>query len=151
MKELIARIAEKHDLDPALVYGVCMKESSLDPLAMRYEPNYRWLITNIDGLKPANCSRDTEMIMQKISWGLMQVMGAVLREYKFAGWLNQISFIPELQLKYGCIHLKKKLARWGTVHGIAAYNSGTPRFKEGQLVNQEYVDKVMKFSGQYGS
>ena len=77
----------------------------------------------------------------------MQVMGAVFREQGLSGWLNAITSSPDVQLEYGCRHLKKKIDRWGLMRGILAYNSGTP-FKgaDGKYVNQYYYDHIMAYA-----
>ena len=140
--------ADRHGLDPAIVYGVCLAESNLDPRAARYEPRYRWIVRDTR-LKPAACSIETEHALQRTSWGLMQVMGAVLREQGFEGWINAVTCNVPAQLEYGCRHLGKAIRRWGLVEGIAAYNSGAPRYADGVLINQYYVDRVLSFSRRY--
>jgi len=144
LKKIVDVLARKHGLQPAIAWGVCGRESGFDIGATRYEAGYRWLVRD-RRLKPANCSDATEIMMQKTSWGLMQVMGAVLREQGFEGWLNQISCDPAAQVEYGCRHLAKAIRRWGSVEaGLAAYNAGSPRrTATGRFVNQHYVDDVM--------
>jgi hypothetical protein len=141
-------ISESHGLNPGVVYGVCMAESGLDQYAARYETGFKW--TSPTGFsKPPTCTSDTELVMQKTSWGVMQVMGALLREQGYKGWLNSISCDVEAQIDHGCRYLAKQIKRYGDVAGIAAYNSGTPRIVDGAYVNQKYVDRVLKFSGEY--
>lgn len=148
IRDAIQAAAKRHDLDPAIVYGICIQESGLNPFAVRYEPHYRWLVRD-RSLKPANCSDVTEQTLQRMSLGLMQVMGAVIREQGFRGWLTEcLGDDPEeikLQLEIGCRHLAKGIQRWGLEEGIAAYNAGSPRRgADGKLVNQAYVDGVME-------
>ena len=145
LKKAIADAADHHGLPPDIVYGVCMQESGGNPLAARYEPAYRWLVHDTR-LRPMDCTRDTEEVLQKISWGLMQVMGAVLREQGYGGWLTNVSGDIELQLDAGCKHLARAVRRWGSVEaGLAAYNAGSPRpGLNGGYVNQHYVDSVLR-------
>jgi soluble lytic murein transglycosylase-like protein len=79
------------------------------------------------------------------SWGLMQVMGAVAREYGHEGHCGLL-FKPEIGLDYGCRHLKMyfdKFSDWKDA--VASYNAGSPRKREdGSYQNQAYVDKVSK-------
>jgi len=131
-------------VDPSVVYGVCVKESRLEPAACRYEPHYKWLFQP-DSVKPAICSEATEIIMQKISWGLMQVMGAVYRELGYRGWLSEITADVDAQLMYGCLHLADKIGRHGLRGGLSAYNAGSPTDK-----NRGYVDDVLRFAGEWG-
>jgi hypothetical protein len=148
-KEIISAIAqgaEKHGLEAGVVYGVCMQESQMDHLAVRYEPHYRWLWKPAE-VKPRICSLDTERALQMMSFGLMQVMGAVFREYGFKGWLTNVIASPHIQLDYGCMHLARKMKKYGPERGILAYNSGSPRKNEaGEYVNQYYLENVMRYS-----
>lgn len=146
LKQLIIKYADKYGLDPKIVYGVCMQESGLNPLACRYEPKYKWL-WNPSKSKPKTCSLDTEIILQKTSWGLMQDMGAVFRELGFTGWLTEVIQSPEVQIDYGCCLLAKKIQKYGLVEGILSYNSGSPlRKKGGGYVNEDYLKGVMQYS-----
>ena len=140
----IVQVAERHGLAPDIVFAVCTVESGLDPWAARHETHYKWLF-NPHEVKPRGCSLDTEITFQKTSWGLMQVMGGVLRESGYRGWLNAIGSDIEQQLHYGCRHLAKKIARYGLEQGILAYNSGTP-IKNAFVgyVNATYLNKVLE-------
>lgn len=141
--DLIKSEAVFRKLPWELVYAICQVESSLNPLATRYEPNFRWLVGNIDTMTPL------ERHGQMTSWGLMQVMGSVARELGFAGQFddNCALFLPSINLFYGCLHLRRfkaKYNEWPDV--IAAYNAGSPRRVMGSVgayVNQPYVDKVL--------
>lgn len=135
-RELIERKAEKYGLPWPLVMAVVDVESSGNPWAYRYEPAYQWLVGQ--GLTP------TEQMAQRTSWGLMQVMGAVAREYGFKGWLTELCQ-PDVGLEYGCRHLKRYADRYRNwLDAIAAYNAGSPRKAGDVYVNQSYVDKVMR-------
>ena len=145
IRQAIRSAAGRHGLDPAIVYGVCRQESDLDPRAVRYEPRYRWIV-RCPELKPVNCAVLTEENLQKCSIGIMQVMGAVYREQGYAGWLTAIFCDLEAQLDAGCRHLARAIKRWGSLEdGLAAYNAGSPRRdKAGNLINQDYVDGVLR-------
>lgn len=141
----ITSAAQKHRIDPALVYAVCRQESGMDQHAFRYEPAYRWLVSP-NMVKPMTCSVESEIMLQKTSIGIMQVMGAVFREYGFTGWLSALFGDMNRQLDYGCLHLAKKISRYGLPAGIAAYNSGSPReLSNEKFVNQHYVDNVIGY------
>jgi len=138
--EFISAATKKHDLPPDIVYGVCMQESAMNAHACRYEHNYKYLITKPN--KPFTCSYDTEMILQKCSIGLMQVMGAVYREYGYEGWLSALFCEPATQLDFGCLHLKNKLIKHQSIEkALSAYNAGVPI-----KGNADYVQKVLKFA-----
>jgi soluble lytic murein transglycosylase-like protein len=138
---LIQQVAEAHGLPWQGVKAIVYVESSFNPWAYRYEPHYQYLVgTNL---------RVTEQVGQQTSWGLMQVMGAVAREYGFTGWFPELCQ-PEVGLEYGCKHFKRYADRYGNwIEAIAAYNAGSPRKAGDQYVNQSYVDKVLRAWNQY--
>lgn len=139
LDQIIEAAALSAGLPRELVHAICTVESSMNPWAIRYEPSYRWLYGNHETMT------DTERTGQKMSWGLMQVMGAVAREYGFTGWFPSLCD-PSIGLKYGCKHLAKFYARhknWPDT--IASYNAGSPRrTDDGRYVNQSYVDMVLR-------
>jgi hypothetical protein len=142
----IKHFSEASAIPAEIVFGVCMAESALNPLAVRYEPAYRWPYKPGD-VKPDGCSYATEKAMQMTSWGLMQVMGAVFREYGYTGWLSALPGDIWTQVDYGCRHLSKKIKRYGLERGILAYNSGRPIKDEyGRFINQYYLNRVLDAS-----
>lgn len=132
---LIDTAAAAHGLPANLVRAICETESARNPWAVRYEPSYRWLV----GVNRS----PTETVMQQCSWGLMQVMGGVAREYGLTGWLSQLCD-PAIGLAYGCRHLKRYYDRhqnWRDA--IASYNAGRPiTTPDGSYINESYVQKV---------
>ncbi len=149
LKEAIKKHADENGIPRKIVYGVCMKESGMNPFAARFEPNYRWTLTP-EKTRPAVCSVATETMLQKTSIGVMQVMGAVYRELGFKGWLSELFVNPELQIEYGCKHLGKGIKRYGLEGGIAVYNGGSPdKDHDGKIDNPEYVRDVLAFAEHY--
>jgi len=150
LKALIREVAEKVGIDGDLLIAVCTVESSLEPFAIRFEPVYRWTLEprawasriekNVPGYSTA-----TEEALQKFSYGLGQIMGAVMREYGFSGLLQTCMVNPKTPLEYSARHLKKFLQKYGDeASAVAAYNAGSVRFTPAKnFVNQVYVDKVM--------
>ena len=132
----------------SLILAICRVESNLNPDAVRYESGFHWLVDGqrINKLKPATCSYQTEINLQKISWGLMQIMGATARNLGCGGWLTGL-LDPVQGLYWGMRYLQWQYRRFFVndgLHGvIAAYNAGSPRYKDGRFVNQAYVDKVL--------
>ncbi|MBF0205196.1 MAG: lytic transglycosylase domain-containing protein [Desulfamplus sp.] len=147
LKERIKVQAANFGLDPAIVYGICKQESGLNSAAVRFEPHYKWLFKP-ESVRPKICSVDTETVLQKTSFGLMQVMGAVFREYGYSDWLSVLPSSPETQLHYGCKHLSNLKRRFPKDNDyISAYNQGSPRKKTDRTYeNQHYVDNVLKYS-----
>jgi soluble lytic murein transglycosylase-like protein len=148
LRPKILEAAAKYGLNAAIVYGICKKESSLDPVKARFELGYKWIVEPKKVKPTPDCSEDTEAMLQKFSWGIMQIMGGVLREKGYKGWLYAIDL--DDQLDYSCRHLAEKLKKYGMPAGIAAYNSGSPqRLESGKLKNQEYVDDVLAYSREF--
>ena len=92
-----------------------------------------------------------ELVEEQISWGLLQIMGAVARERGLKGWLTRL-LQPEVNLSIGIKHLQWLAAReWHGNDMISAYNQGSPRRhsvrKSGaevrEYVNQAYVSRVL--------
>jgi len=140
---------------PSLILGICRVESDLDSDAVRYESEYRWFIPREELEKnqvPGSCSNATESVLQKCSYGLMQIMGATARELKFSGWLTRLCD-PVDGLRWGIKYLARQHRRFYQRHGIdgviAAYNAGSPRYKDGRLINQSYVERVKKYGNLY--
>lgn len=132
---IIREVTDSTNTPWQVVYAICLTESSRNEFAIRHEAHYRWL--HGSDLSPG------EVLGQKTSWGLMQIMGAVAREY---GYTDQFSglFDPHENIRYGVKHLLRLKERYGTwPHTIASYNAGSPRTKDGRYENQGYVDKVL--------
>ena len=146
---LIANDADG-DLDPYLITALCEIESSFEPDATRYEPNYPYTIpaAALDpGVRPYSCTRETENFLQCCSFGLLQIMGATARELGMKGWLSQL-FCADEGLFWGVKYLHKQWRRHYKSHGlrgvISTYNAGSiRRHKSVAFKNQAYVDKVM--------
>lgn len=142
LRATIKSIARDFDLPWELIEALATVESSLNPWALRYEPQYKYLHLLDDRSQLSS----TERVGQMCSWGLMQVMGAVAREHGFKGYFPQLCD-PIVGLRYGCLHVTKfraKYGQWSDV--IAAYNAGSPRREPtnpGSYVNQFYVNKVL--------
>lgn len=150
---VITATAKENDLDPLLVAAVIMAESSGKQWETRYEPNYRWL-HKPELFVPAydKAALITEEIHQKTSWGCMQVMGAVAREWGFKAEMPKLC-IWTIGVNYGCKHLRFHLKRWGNIpDAIAGYNAGAPRDtdKDGLVDNHKHVNRVLKFYTELG-
>ena len=159
----VEAVAQEFDFDPEIINAIIQVESAGNPFATRFEPHYRylWDCDNSrpyrklagselnspfapDDFKALIGSDETEWVGQRISWGPMQVMGAVARELDFQGYFPMLC--QELGVYYGTLHLSQLRRRFFDKHGIegvvAAYNAGSPRQLQGKFVNQRYVDKV---------
>ena len=113
---LARTIAAAHALDPALVCAVIEQESAWDAHAIRYEPAFRTRYVAPLGLPP------TEEVARSISWGLMQVMGQVAREHKFAAKFLSALCDPAVGIEIGCIVLVSKFAIASRTAGVSPAN-----------------------------
>lgn len=153
--DLIRENAQKHGLNPYTIAGVVLAESYADPYAIRYEPGWIYFYKLELCAHRARTTISTERTGQQISWGLMQVMGAVAREQGYKGGFPGLCD-PELNLKIGCTHLQKFLSKYGNISdAVASYNAGQPvKLDSGEYKNQSYVNRVMGFHSElvrYGS
>lgn len=133
--------AIKYCLDPDLVEAIIMQESSDRPNVTRYEEGFYKTYT-----EPMDFSEEEEKA-RATSFGLMQIMGQVAREYGFKEDFREL-FNPDLNIQLGCRHLSNKIKRYGRVDkGVAAYNAGSARYNKLKtaFVNQGYVDSIMNY------
>ena len=172
MEALIHDTAAAKGLPPEVIRALVIKESSCRPWACRAEPKYRYLWdvrlrrpfrrrsdqellskrAPADFPAPPYVSRDTEYWCQQMSWGYMQIMGAVARECGYTGDFLGGLYEPAVNIEIGCRHLlglsRRYLATAGWPGVVAAYNAGSPRVLEsGQYANQAYVDDVAAILG----
>lgn len=129
-----------------LTQAVIEVESAFVSLRTKYEPHYKYTIGIPDFAHKLGISESTEEVFQKVSWGLMQVMGGVAREYGFQGHLLELCSTPTYGLYFGMRHLFNYYKRYKNMpDAIAAYNAGSPRriAGGGPYENQQYVDKVL--------
>jgi len=151
--ELIRRVAVSHAMEPALVAAVVQVESMGNTYACAYEPDFTYTYQIPRLAKVCHATIETMLMMQKTSWGLMQVMGAVAYEHKLEDeftwhrrWPTALTN-PAIGLKYGCLHLKLKYEKYGPDPKMtyAAYNAGSPRYdQKGNLINLISVNRFLK-------
>jgi hypothetical protein len=106
-RSLIEAAAQARNLDPNLVEGLILQESSGNTFSWNPEPRYRylWNVATHQPFRPLTFAeraseepptdfpflkgdRDQEWWAQQASWGLMQIMGATAREENFRGRAN---------------------------------------------------------------
>lgn len=107
---LAKSIAQGQNLVPELVCAIIEQESTWNPWAIRYEPEF--MREYIAPLYTANKISATEAYARAFSWGLMQVMGQVARETGHIGPLAQLCD-PAIGIAVGCRVFAKKLAHAG--------------------------------------
>ena len=143
IKISIQKYCDQYRLDPLLIRAIIETESDYNPMAFRFEPNFRWLYSDKELAGILGCNRDTMRAIQSVSYGLMQVMGSVCYEYGFREWPGHL-FNVDLNIRYGCQHVKnlmmrKKLTEAEEIYD--AYNSGRADPNDG---NQGNVRRFMK-------
>lgn len=112
----IARDAARiYDLPPELVCAVIEQESSWQPWAVRYEPQF--FTHYIEPMAaqgklhaPAGVSMPTEAYLRSCSFGLMQIMGQVAREKGFSLPFLTALCDPATGIEWGCKHLASRIA-----------------------------------------
>jgi len=172
VETLIHDTAAAKGLPPEVVRALVIKESTGHVWACRAEPKYRYLwdvklrrpfrrLTPQELLSkqaPADfpslgaTSRDTEFWCQQMSWGYMQIMGAVARECGYTGQFLVGLCEPAINIEIGSRHLQDLARRYQDKVGwpgvVAAYNAGSPRVLDtGAFENQAYVDAVKAILG----
>ena len=133
MSELITlarKAAVKHGLDAALVCAVVEQESSWQPFAIRYEPEFRARYVAPLGLPP------TEEVARSISWGLMQVMGQLAREHGFTAKFLSALCEPQTGLDVGCdvLAAKLKVASGDVPRALNLWNGGANTNYAGEVL-----------------
>jgi len=133
------------DLMLDLMCAIVPVESGRNSIVARHEPTFRWTVRTPPG--PAACTRETELVLQKTSWGLCQIMGATARALGFRRWLTEL-LDPDTNLLWGLKYLYRLGEKFGWDDPddiISAYNQGSPRREEPggeRYTNQDYVDRV---------
>lgn len=129
LEDVVAKIARQYGVPTALVKATIKQESNWDVNASRYEAH-----------------------LQDSSWGLMQVLLKTAKSVLGNNALTIQQLIePATNVTAGTRYLGTLLAKYGNMRdAIAAYNAGSPRLtKEGQYVNQKYVDSVWRYYQMY--
>ena len=131
-----------------VIMGIIETESGFNPYAARYEPNYKWLVTPEKFYKAYSTNPETEVILQKTSLGLMQLMGANYRALGYTRPLTALFEDVDAQIRYGIKFFLNLYEKYESIPAaVAAYNAGSPRKTQtGRYVNQAYVDKVLSKS-----
>lgn len=138
--------ADLHKVPWTLADAIVCTESAYNPWAVRYEKNINVFQLPDKFSKLTRVSLDTEVQLQKFSYGLFQILGCTSRWMGYNGSFMQLCDI-DTNITWGLRYLEHLRERYNFQDDvISAFNMGTPRRKKnGQYVNQEYVDKVVSF------
>jgi soluble lytic murein transglycosylase-like protein len=134
------KYANAHSLDPALVCAVIEQESSWNPWAIRYEPAF--FTKYVAPLYTNNKVSATEAYARGFSWGLMQVMGQVAREFGCDAPFLSALCDPEQGIAIGCKVLRRKFDAMpgDATRALLAWDSGR---------RQDFAAKVLSRAAQY--
>ena len=139
----IEKASADFNIDSRLIGAIVQTESSGNAYATRYEDHWKYLLDVNQFAKSLGITTITEQIHQKTSWGLMQIMGSVLREKGFRYYLPY-ACQPEVNLHYGAMVIRDHLKGKSLNDAVACYNAGSvQKRQDGSYVNQIYVDKVL--------
>lgn len=146
--DVITDQARRLGLDPHLIAAVIQKESSGVQWRTRWEREWSHLWKPEAFAASLGVTVETEVIHQKMSWGLMQIMGGTAREMGFRGHLPELCASPALGIHWGGRYLARMMLRFRDPEkAIAAYNAGPGSLADGVIDNRKYVDAVLGFLG----
>ena len=147
--DLIHLMADRHGLDRNFLCALVMKESGGNARAVRYEPHFKYFYFAREYAEKLGVTCETETQLQKFSYGLGQVMGAVARERGYKGELILLASDAGLGLEFACLQLAWLKERVGGNEArlFASYNGGlgVSRLPSGMYSNQRYVDQACAF------
>jgi soluble lytic murein transglycosylase-like protein len=132
-----ATAAKAAGLDPAVVCAVVEHESSGNPDAIRFEPQFFRRVR----LAHPEISPD-EAFLRSVSWGLMQVLGETAVVY--GGLLKQkrryVDLLdPDFNLAVGTKYLKYLLDAKGSIFdALATYNGSVDYAKAVTEISEKY-------------
>lgn len=144
--ELVESIAKELGFDASWAKAIIQTESSGNPLATRYESNWKYFLDVKSYANYLRQTEETEKICQSMSWGLCQLMGSVAREHGYKGYLTKL-IEPELNIRLGIVHMKRFKIRYPNgLDWVSSYNQGNPRRGDDlHYVNQVYVNRVLGY------
>ena len=140
----IKEISQEFKIDICLIKAIIKTESDFNMWAIRFEPNWNYFYKVAEFSEANKITLATEKTLQACSFGLMQIMGSVLREHGYKEPLLK-SVTPNINIYYGCKHLKRFICKYSKVEdAISSYNAGYPKKDiNGNYLNQAYVDRVI--------
>lgn len=143
LKALVAAAAKEHQLSARLLAAIITVESGWNPWAIHLEPTYRYLL-NVGNHAYANhVTIETERELQKMAWGLMQLVGGTARAIGYTGPLTRL-LDPQVNVYWGARYLRQIRVHYPNVRDqVAAYNAGSVRKDAaGRYLNSDYVSRV---------
>jgi soluble lytic murein transglycosylase-like protein len=132
---LATNIASGMGLYPIIILGICERESSWNPWAMRFEPAFKSKY-----IDPMHLP-EPEATLRATSFGLMQLLGESAREMGYKDNLQEL-VDPEINLMWGCRWFEKKLvvASGVLADALQDWNGGS---------NPNYATEVLELANKY--
>lgn len=148
LKQLVRDQCKVSRLNEDVISALITVESAWNPKRARFEKRFFDYGNIPQFARQQGISEDTETMLQKTSWGLMQLMGATARSLGYLDWLPDLCD-PAKGIHWGCEYYRKNAARYVDVRDqIAAYNAGSVIKKaDGTYANQDYVNRVLAVMG----
>ena len=144
LSELISKASMENGIEYRLLLALCKTESSLNPYAVRKEPNWKWWNKVEERAEMVGCTYQTMKSMYSTSYGMTQIMGATYYDHGGKNYATELCD-PEIALQYCCKILKNIMMEYRTPMEIyAIYNAGVLKFKDdGRLINQTNVNHFL--------
>jgi soluble lytic murein transglycosylase-like protein len=145
---LISVNANFRKIDANVVRAIIQQESKQNRYAVRYEPGWEYLLNPGHYAAWNGTTEATEIELQKMSWGLGQLMGSVARELGHEGPMGQL-FDPAVNIALICLKIKNIMhqAKTDLKEDIfSCYNGGLGSLlnKKDEYPNQEYVNSCLE-------
>lgn len=152
--DIVEKKCTAYELNPYHILAVIACESNGNPLAIRYEPEFKYVYEVESFAKMLNASISTIIAMQRTSFGLGQVMGT--RFFELGGTLEAHPHFrwptsmlrPNTGIEYTCRTWKECSKRHSSPNDIyCIYNAGSIRYstiRPDEFVNQSAVDRFMR-------
>ena len=131
LSKLIVEAAKQTGISPNLLAAVIHQESGGQIYAVRYEQGFfdkyvkQKTRHTLQGHIPTQCSLDTERRLRATSFGLMQIMGQVVRERGFKGEFLTELLDPAVNIRWGSEFLQTLLLKYdSTEKALLRWNGG---------------------------
>lgn len=143
LEKLIIDLSRQCNVDSDLALAIAYVESGLNPYTARYEPLWRYLVTPERYALRLGITIETEIQLQKFSYGALQIMGSNARVLNFNGMITLL-VQPQLGTLYALKHLQMLQRKYSNeLDLISSYNQGSPVKINKLYRNQIYVQKVL--------
>lgn len=149
IKKEYSEICQKYskiygNFDPFWLLALIQQESSGNPWVVRYEMKYQYILSTEYYSKLNRITENTELVCQKMSWGLGQIMGAVARDLGHQNLITEL-LNPDLNIRYMAMLIQNLLKKSTQPNDVfAMYNGGIGALSRvhGLYPNQSYVNAV---------